>query len=83
MDKGKAPETSDATKKVSFADDTKPAAPVAAGAESVPPEEKPTEKLDGIIGQLEVYASGMVKMRLSNGIVMDVRYTVFARANYI
>jgi len=29
-------------------------------------------KVDGVIGQLEVHRSGAVKMRLGNGIVMDV-----------
>ncbi len=29
--------------------------------------------MDGIIGQLEVYKSGAVKMRIGNGIVYDVR----------
>lgn len=36
------------------------------------PEPEPDEKVEGIIGQLEVYESGAVKMRLSNGIAMDV-----------
>ena len=30
-------------------------------------------KVDGVIGQLEVYRNGVVKMRLGNGIVLDVR----------
>jgi RNA polymerase III RPC4 len=29
-------------------------------------------KSDGIIGQLEIYRSGVVKMRLANGILLDV-----------
>ena len=33
-------------------------------------EESPT--VDGVIGQLEIYESGTVKMRMRNGIVMDV-----------
>ncbi|KAF8074814.1 RNA polymerase III RPC4-domain-containing protein [Lyophyllum atratum] len=32
----------------------------------------PTPKVDGVIGKLEVYRSGAVKMRLANGIVLDV-----------
>ncbi|KAF7309667.1 hypothetical protein MIND_00337800 [Mycena indigotica] len=55
-------------KRVSFADDTKPGADPA-------PSETPSEKssvVDGIIGSLEVYRSGAVKMRLQNGILMDV-----------
>lgn len=38
--------------------------------------EKEEPKIDGIIGQLEIYESGAVKMRLGNGIVMDVRVSV-------
>lgn len=30
-------------------------------------------RVDGVIGQLEVYRSGAVKMRLANGILLDVR----------
>jgi DNA-directed RNA polymerase III subunit RPC4 len=33
----------------------------------------PQPKIDGVIGKLEVYRSGTVKMRLANGIVLDVR----------
>lgn len=32
-----------------------------------------TPKIDGIIGQLEVYRSGAVKMRLGNGILLNAR----------
>ena len=58
-------------KKVTFSEDTKPPA---AGA----PDAAATEKanvdavVDGVVGQLEIYESGAVKMRLQNGIVMDV-----------
>ena len=69
--KGKAEPGSgeDSAKKVTFAEDTKPPAN---GADS---SEKAAEntKLDGVAGQLEIYESGAVKMRLKNGIVMDVR----------
>jgi len=34
--------------------------------------DEPKPKVDGVIGQLEVHQSGAVKMRLGNGIVMDV-----------
>ncbi|KIJ65703.1 hypothetical protein HYDPIDRAFT_27694 [Hydnomerulius pinastri MD-312] len=63
-------------RKVSFAADVKPPAPAAnsatpaPGAASEPPKEIP--KVDGIIGQLEVYRNGAVKMRLDNGIVMNI-----------
>lgn len=61
----------DGGKTVTFSEDTKPSAP---GATQEKAEEKPAseQKVDGVIGQLEVYQSGAVKMRLANGIVMDV-----------
>jgi DNA-directed RNA polymerase III subunit RPC4 len=34
---------------------------------------KPPAHVDGVIGKLEIYQSGAVKMRLANGIVLDVR----------
>ncbi|KAH9924784.1 RNA polymerase III RPC4-domain-containing protein [Fomitopsis serialis] len=58
-------------RKVTFAPDTKPAAP-AQGAKPDDKAKDADQKVDGIIGQLEVYASGAVKMRLANGILMDV-----------
>ncbi len=69
------------TSKVRFAEDTKPAAP---GAPQVKQEESAADaKVDGVIGQLEVYKSGAVKMRLGNGIVMDVsfRYIILLLEN--
>ncbi|KAH9945719.1 RNA polymerase III RPC4-domain-containing protein [Amylocystis lapponica] len=64
-------------KKVTFADDTKSPAPAgSAAAPDGPPEpafiDKGDQKIDGVIGQLEIYESGAVKMRLANGMVMDV-----------
>ncbi|KAF9517798.1 hypothetical protein BS47DRAFT_1325929 [Hydnum rufescens UP504] len=53
-------------KSVSFAPETKPPAPV---SETLPKVEEP---LDGVIGRLEIYKSGAVKMRLGEGIVLDV-----------
>jgi DNA-directed RNA polymerase III subunit RPC4 len=71
--KGKRPQ--DEGRHVSFSEDTKE--PEKDSAER--PEElddgKPPEHVDGVIGQLEVYQSGAVKMRLANGIVLDVRET--------
>ncbi|KAF8449049.1 RNA polymerase III RPC4-domain-containing protein [Boletus edulis BED1] len=70
------PGPSSVKRKVSFAADTKsPASPSGStvGTTQVAldtPKEKP--KVDGMIGQLEVYRSGMVKMRLGNGIVLNV-----------
>ncbi|KAH9846037.1 RNA polymerase III RPC4-domain-containing protein [Lenzites betulinus] len=61
----------EAGKKVTFADDTKPPA---AGAAPTEPSNKADEqpKLDGVVGQLEIYESGAVKLRLGNGILLDV-----------
>ncbi|KZT65653.1 hypothetical protein DAEQUDRAFT_676506 [Daedalea quercina L-15889] len=53
-------------RKVTFAPDTKPPAQADGRARDAAP------KADGVIGQLEIYASGAVKMRLANGILMDV-----------
>lgn len=56
--------TTPSTKKVSFAPDVKDEGQSAA---------TPTkEELDGVIGHLEIYRSGARKMRLANGIVLDV-----------
>lgn len=70
--KGKAvAKPEDGSKTVTFSEDTKPPAPGAPQDQAS--EKNPAEqKIDGVIGQLEVYESGAVKMRLSNGIVMDV-----------
>ncbi|KAJ7504555.1 RNA polymerase III RPC4-domain-containing protein [Mycena galericulata] len=63
-------------KRVSFADDVKPGSePGSSRGSMAPPEApKPEENpvIDGIIGSLEVYRSGAVKMRLKNGILLDV-----------
>ncbi|KAJ7224429.1 RNA polymerase III RPC4-domain-containing protein [Mycena pura] len=57
-------------KRVSFADDVK------SGSLSKEPTENPKAEepslIDGIIGSLEVYRSGAVKLRLQNGILLDV-----------
>ena len=73
----------DKGKTVSFAEDVKPPAPNGShdthetktsnvtqdgGASS----STSGERLDGVIGQLEVHQSGMIKMRLNNGMLMDV-----------
>jgi DNA-directed RNA polymerase III subunit RPC4 len=69
---------SSTVKKVTFAPDSK--APQAESSKtSAVPANQPTQsdepepKVDGIIGQLEIHQSGAVKMRLGNGIVLDVR----------
>jgi len=56
------------SKRVSFSADTKPPAAVPEDVD----KEKPPEHVDGVIGQLEIYQSGAVKMRLANGILLDV-----------
>lgn len=67
-------------KKVSFVGDIKPTIPTSDSSRSstVPTESGQKEakdsdtKIDGVIGQLEIYRSGVVKMRLANGILLDV-----------
>jgi len=62
-------------KRVTFATEPAPGSSgTSAVPESVPQgKEGDTEpKVDGVIGQLEVYQSGAVKMRLGNGILLDV-----------
>jgi len=56
-------------KRVSFSADTKPPASVPEDVD----KDQPPPHVDGVIGQLEVYKSGAVKMRLANGILLDVR----------
>ena len=64
-------------KSVSFAPETKPPAPS--------PAASATEEwaVDGVIGELLIYQSGIVKMRLGDGIVMDVRPTSSARSSQL
>ncbi|KAG6332652.1 hypothetical protein ID866_6437 [Astraeus odoratus] len=74
-------------RRVSFAPDVKPPAPVSAtsaAASGDAPAEKDPQKVDGIIGQLEVYRSGAVKMRLGNEILLNVwhTFTFFKRIPY-
>jgi len=72
-----APASDSRQRKVSFAANVKPPGPsgdssqASAGPQAEQTKESPA--VDGIIGELEVYRSGAVKMRLGNGIVMDVR----------
>lgn len=56
-------------KKVAFAPDVKPEAPVGSTSVSGDIQEK---TVDGLIGQLEVHRSGLIKLRLSNGMLLDV-----------
>ena len=60
-------------KKVSFAADTKPD-----GSSSSPSvalsEPKKVEPISGVVGQLEIYRSGAVKIRLANDILLNVKH---------
>ncbi|KAH9479588.1 hypothetical protein JR316_0008183 [Psilocybe cubensis] len=78
MEVDPSPPVSDAAgKKVSFAADVKPdITPGSSRTASVVPSEVESVKappLDGVIGQLEIYKSGAVKIRLANGILLDAR----------
>ena len=56
-------------KKVSFTADTK-----LDPSSSLPSEPKKVERIAGIIGQLEIYRSGAVKIRLANDILLNVKH---------
>lgn len=88
--KGKAEDVADDSsgpKKVKFAEDTKPpgsgaSTPQASGAATPQAKKELSEdepKISGVVGQLEIYESGTVKMRLGNGILFDVRGTRLRR----
>ncbi|KAJ7077909.1 RNA polymerase III RPC4-domain-containing protein [Mycena belliarum] len=74
------PEVADSNvKRVSFADDVKPESlpspskgPVMPSETSAAGKAEESSAIDGVIGTLEVYRSGAVKMRLQNGILLDV-----------
>ncbi|KAF8817581.1 hypothetical protein BYT27DRAFT_7199114 [Phlegmacium glaucopus] len=60
-------------KKVSFAEDTKPDTVSSSSSASVAPSEpKKPEPISGVIGQLEIYRSGTVKIRLANDILLNL-----------
>ena len=79
--------TADKGKKVSFAEDVKPPGPNGShdtqakqsAAQEKGSSNSAAERVDGIIGQLEVHQSGMVKMRLNNGMLMDVSLFIFRK----
>jgi len=62
-------------KHVSFSADTKPPASVPEDVD----KDQPPPHVDGVVGQLEIYKSGAVKMRLANGILLDVSPFRFQR----
>ncbi|KDR65736.1 hypothetical protein GALMADRAFT_260144 [Galerina marginata CBS 339.88] len=74
MDIDQVPDAVQLGKKVSFAPDVKPdITPSTSRTPSAAPvEPKKTGPIDGVIGQLEVYRSGAVKIRLTNGMLLDV-----------
>lgn len=57
-------------KKVSFASDVKSDRIELPKLNAGDPQK--IEPVDGVVGQLEVYKSGAVKIRLANGILLDV-----------
>ena len=76
VDKGKG-KAVDTPKRVTFA------TPDGPGSGTTTPTTKPEDStadkipdppVDGTIGQLELYRSGAIKMRLANGILLDVSY---------
>jgi len=73
-DKGKG-KAADAPKKVTFA--TPDGHESGTTTPTVKPDDSTVEKVsgppvDGIIGQLELYRSGAIKMRLANGMLLNV-----------
>jgi DNA-directed RNA polymerase III subunit RPC4 len=58
-------------KKVSFTADTKLDASSSLPA---PSEPKKVELISGVIGRLEIYRSGTVKIRLANDILLNVKH---------
>lgn len=57
-------------KRVSFASDVKPDRMELPQINAGDPQK--IEPIDGVVGQLEVYKSGAVKIRFANGILLDV-----------
>jgi len=74
VDKGKG-KAVDVPKKVTFATPDGPGSGTttpSAKPEDSAPEKVTAPSVDGIIGQLELYRSGAVKIRLANDILLDV-----------
>ncbi|KAJ3536397.1 hypothetical protein NM688_g6845 [Phlebia brevispora] len=66
-----ASQSEDSSSKVS-GEDAKPQAAATPLNAEVKAEPEAAAQVDGIVGQLEIYRSGAVKMRLGNDIVLDV-----------
>ena len=60
-------------KKVSFTADTKLDASSSLPS-AAPSEPKKVEHISGLIGQLEIYRSGTVKIRFANDILLNVNH---------
>jgi len=76
VDKGKG-KAVDVPKKVTFATPDGLGLGSGTATPTAKPDDSAADKIpdppvDGIIGQLEVYHSGAIKMRLANGILLDV-----------
>lgn len=74
IDKGKGKAT-DVPKKVTFAapDDSRSGTTTPTTKhDGSKAESTPEAPIDGAVGRLELYRSGVVKMRLANGILLDV-----------
>lgn len=69
-------ESSKGKKVVTFAPDVKSSSatptPGPEAEDAAKSASEKAKKVDGIIGRLEIYQSGTVKMRLENGILLDV-----------
>jgi DNA-directed RNA polymerase III subunit RPC4 len=61
-------------KKVSFAADTKPDMSSSHSPSVALLEPKKRDPISGVIGQLEIYRSGTVKIRLANDILLNVKH---------
>lgn len=86
-DTSKTSDKPDKGKKVTFAPDVK--APSATSTPSTiepdkdPLKDAPPPLPHGLIGRLEIYKSGAVKMRLENGNLLDVRRTLTLHDSYL
>ncbi|KIL69493.1 hypothetical protein M378DRAFT_157757 [Amanita muscaria Koide BX008] len=66
------------SRKVTFALDTKPPTVPTPSTSSTtgteqPSESKASEAVDGVIGQLELYRNGTIRIRMPNGILFDMK----------
>jgi len=68
-----AADTKGKGKAVSWAPDVKVESSVK--AEDTDGKQKETQALDGTVGQMEIYKSGAIKMRLGKNVVMDVSFS--------